>query len=441
MREKSLSHGQILRLAISSRLIIITICILGELLVSDHLAEDVADFPRADKGIQPDIQGKAWLTGLLKAFTAWDSAHYLNIAKFGHHSTRVNGYAFLPFFPMMIAELSKHIQGILSFVYMISADDALVFSGLLISNTAFCLGALIFVAMMKELDIDRKYMMQALLCYCFSPASIFFTTVYTESLYLLLSWSAIYLTMKASTPAHRLGRLWLGILLFTLSSFIRSNGILNAIFLLPHLISSSDVIAQLSAALGAVMIVTPLVRYNLYIYEEVCNPIDEQMQCSIDADMIVRELCCQTGHRWFFSYARIQEHYWNVGFLKYYQLKQVPNFLLALPIVILGVRSVWFHGSRMLMLRFSKDKHQTSILMTPVETQLIHLLVMMCIGCFIANVQITTRLLCSSCPLLAIEMGRVLKDGSPREQSCLIAYILTYFTLGTVLHVNFYPWT
>ncbi|XP_050269403.1 GPI mannosyltransferase 2-like [Quercus robur] len=43
-------------------------------------------------------------------------------------------------------------------------------------------------------------------------------------------------------------------------------------------------------------------------------------------------------------YNFIQSHYWGVGFLRYFQLKLLPNFLLASPILSLAVCSIIYYA-------------------------------------------------------------------------------------------------
>lgn len=42
-------------------------------------------------------------------------------------------------------------------------------------------------------------------------------------------------------------------------------------------------------------------------------------------------------------YSHIQDVYWDVGFLRYFQLKQIPNFLLALPMATLGMAAAYMY--------------------------------------------------------------------------------------------------
>ena len=48
-------------------------------------------------------------------------------------------------------------------------------------------------------------------------------------------------------------------------------------------------------------------------------------------------------------YGYIQDKYWNVGFLRYFELRQIPNFIIAAPVIYL----VLSHSLR--FIRFGYD--------------------------------------------------------------------------------------
>jgi len=43
------------------------------------------------------------------------------------------------------------------------------------------------------------------------------------------------------------------------------------------------------------------------------------------------------NYKIFSLYAYVQRNHWNVGLFRYYQWKQMPNFLLAMPVLLLGI--------------------------------------------------------------------------------------------------------
>ncbi len=43
----------------------------------------------------------------------------------------------------------------------------------------------------------------------------------------------------------------------------------------------------------------------------------------------------------------VQSRYWNVGFLNYWTWRQIPNFLLALPVLCLSLRSAYVYFNSM----------------------------------------------------------------------------------------------
>lgn len=148
------------------------------------------------------------------------------------------------------------------------------------------------------------------------------------------------------------------------------------------------------------------------------------------------------------SYGYIQANHWGVGLFKYYEWKQLPNFLLALPVVILSFYTISHYISKckdsLVELRSVRpwiDSHAMRFF-----PYTIHLLFLLIWGICTIHIQVLTRLTFSSTPLLYFCMARhvsqyfVLKRSSRMFKS-VSYYFLFYFVVGTLLHSNAQPWT
>ena len=83
----------------------------------------------------------------------------------------------------------------------------------------------------------------------------------------------------------------------------------------------------------------------------------------------------------------------------------------------------------------------------PLWPHVAHCCVMLGVGLLVAHVQVTTRLLMSSCPALywfaaAARAGpRRRRPGRCAWLDWIAAYFFGYTVVGTVLFCSFYPWT
>jgi Gpi18-like mannosyltransferase len=121
----------------------------------------------------------------LSTWAKWDSQYYVDIASNGYwynpgHQSNV---AFFPLYPILMRIVSIVLNG------------NLILAGFLISNLAFW-GGLIFLYLLTELEFDSDSARRAVVYLTLFPTSFFFSSVYTESLFLFLSIGTMYFARR-----------------------------------------------------------------------------------------------------------------------------------------------------------------------------------------------------------------------------------------------------
>jgi phosphatidylinositol glycan class V len=197
----------------------------------------------------------------------------------------------------------------------------------------------------------------------------------------------------------------------------------------------------------------------------------------------------------FSVYKYVQKEHWNVGLFRYYQRKQIPNFLLAFPILFLGMCAVlswigqswklfvknekvspqatekwWCKLCRIIqwadfavrasgeepetLMKNLKEREQPSVLLFgPILLPYYVVLGAACVvGATIAHVQITTRFIFASCPAIYWYMAYIYISNDRRKSRSLFARLLLsrssilcycggFILAGVVMHPNWLPWT
>jgi Mannosyltransferase (PIG-V) len=137
----------------------------------------------------------------------FDAGYYLAIAGHGYAAVGARGTAFYPLYPFSIRVLG-----------FVTGSDVL--AGMLISAVSFS-AALVVLHRLTELELGRAAADATVLLMAFAPLTLFFTAVYTESLFLLLSVGTLL--------ALRRERWMLAGILAALAALTRPTGILLAV--------------------------------------------------------------------------------------------------------------------------------------------------------------------------------------------------------------------
>ena len=193
-------------------------------------------------------------------FCQYDCHWYLSIIENGYDtSVRTTGHAgaanwaFFPAFPMAVKLLSGLTNG-----------NPLII-GILLNNLFF-----LFFLIISEKYLSRKFtnydLNTYIFLYCFSPFSIYFNSLYTESLYILL-----IMLFILNLDQNRLVAGFIGVLL----TAVRVTGI--TFFALSIFRTTKIVISrkklEVRDAVGVILFPSGLLIFSYYLYRTVGDPI------------------------------------------------------------------------------------------------------------------------------------------------------------------------
>ncbi|GFO19104.1 GPI mannosyltransferase 2 [Plakobranchus ocellatus] len=546
---------QIVKFAVASRLLIVLLQLASNVALPDHDA-DVFNPPvnKTDFGHLDSIVHQ-----MLGGFRRWDAIYFTHIMQYGY--SYENCIAFFPFFPW----LASAAVNVLSSLQLLHVSSWILLISIVVNITLFALTSLGLYKLGKDVLKDEYIAYYAALFFCINPASIFMTAPYSETLYFF---SLVYALNGLNANAKYAASLLIGLGVFT-----RSNGLIGTGFVLhsiaksflaschymyilyqrsPIVLSKQKVLlivtkAALQTLVCSLLCVFPFFTFQYYTYLKFCLPESRtagNLEPSIIAYGRERGYHIQGDNpsSWCYdsiplSYSYIQRQHWGVGFLQYYTWIQLPNFLLAFPIVCLSLRAcyhffnldrkaalylgLWDFRAVSLhrtLMRKKLDsveydeagfrepgnvnsntefflsnrnpggfeqpevpqslKQMPSVSDTVVFT--IHLISLVTFGCLFVHIQVLTRLLCSSSPLIYWYCGTLFVSKCQRpilmqsssgglqgfavaamnklhlhfiatllsswsclsqELKCIVAYFILYFIIGTVMFSNFLPWT
>ena len=141
---------------------------------------------------------------LVEPMRMWDGLWYRLIAIEGYPKSHVWNDAFWPLYPMSMRALSR-VTGL--------PEDV---SGYLIANICFFV-AMVLLYQLVRIDFDTPIARRTIWAIAIFPTALFFTAVYTESLFLMLSVAALL--------CARVRKWWLAGVLGALAALTRSHGI------------------------------------------------------------------------------------------------------------------------------------------------------------------------------------------------------------------------
>lgn len=510
---------KVLAFALYTRGFILILQFVCNWVIPDHNA-GVFQWP-VDPALELTLADK--LTGfLLDGLIRWDAHHFLHIAQHGY--TYESNLAFFPLYPLSVRTLASGLDWLQADYQIINFLSLIKISAVLLSNIFFILATNELYDLSRRVLKDEYLAYKSALFFAINPASIFFSAPYSESLNALFTFFAMAKFTKAFSSKSCVA--------VCLATATRANSILNLGFVVYHslkVVATETILfvrtkkmakdkAEMSSTIANILgdaiipglfnlvgCVVSFIAFQYFCFTNFCR-VTKNKQAELGSYVIdygrenLLKVVGDDPSDWCqyeppIAYGYIQKVYWNNGFLNYWEAKQAPNFMLALPAVSMVlwhsydfVSIHWDYVKRLGLVdnnllgiprRPCRQVREYQVLPRECFVYVVHATALTVFALLFMHVQVVTRFLMASSPLLpwlaAIMTTRVGREAVPlceddnvetlRKIECrsnlrshtdtilfqekldtdkarwVMMFFLGYTLVGTILFANHLPWT
>lgn len=437
MEERRLGR-RVALVAAQSRALVLAVSVASSLVVGPY--DTSARISRCDG--ERDVAARRAVAQWLPLGTNWDAEYFGAIAQSGYAYEQF--HAFFPALPAL-ARVGADAAGPALQGWGWSEEALVAACGVALSNACFVGAAWVLFRLGVAVLEDEAVAFRAAVLFCFTPASVFMSAFYTESLFALLSLTGMLMACRpgARDPTADLA---CASLCFCAATLTRSNGTLLAGYLgyrllrpflfgqhlptLPNLAAAAARLA-LPALVASVAPLGLVLRHAASLYcsgankagvEDAASGASGTSGTNREREASERPWC--SAGEYPDVYRFVQAEYWNVGLFNYYEPKQAPNFLLAAPALAWSAACV-ADG-------FWNSPRRRLVALLPF---LLHLAAMCAICMLVMHVQVLTRFVASNPALYWFAAA------TPRRARWLGGFSAVYVLLGTSMFSCYYPWS
>ena len=340
------------------------------------LSSDLLTICEKNADSSPNILERI-ISKFLSYFSSYDAIHFIIISQKNYINDNI--FAFFPLFPWLVRGLAQFLSIIFPFK---NEFNSYMLSGFLTSNS-FCLAnCLLMFSIIYKLTNSLKKAKICTFLFLINPGTIFYISLYSENLYLMLQLIFIYYLIKSGEEKY--AQLNTKISFGEIREKKQTYFFELACLIIGLLITRSNSIALCTYfIIPSLLIIFYKEKYMYsFIYSNFCQNFLQFMKCfqkvctDIGLYLILcfhaflcfmymtkfkpkSAICTQIKRginkgltkydlfdKWCFHrresrinsfYNYIQSEYWNVGFLKQYSFNTIDRIVLAFPMNILSI--------------------------------------------------------------------------------------------------------